>query len=515
MVMAAVSSRTMLNSILQWLILSLTFIVVVLFAGSVISQVPFERTIFQVIFFPLCAFAYLVLTRDPRYRLLAFFMLVYYALFGLLDLVLMFTASQYQIYEMALKIPKTQLADFIILLGGGVLLGMYCLTVSVWRKNATLASVTVWKYGPSLLIGAISWMIGIWCYFIVQFVYGIKGPAHVGLVSLVISNLYYLALLGDVIMVVTALKHPGRRAPWIFIAIMIGVEYSLGFAGNIKEVSYRLLALILIAQYFAKGKVNLKLILLIVVSFVPYQALFNVYREQIIQVRNTSVIEAASSARKSTDTVLAKFAKERDSMMKSTFIMLDRIDSRKYVQIITQKTGVTVPFQDGYTFKLLPYAFIPGMLWPEKPQISTGILMNQTFKLSASKLTFVPSTMLGEFYWNFGVMGVIAGMTFLGTLFATINCLCLKDANFSTVGMLTVLVATYFLVARFEASVASQLSQFIRVTVILFAVNAIMGLAGGRQLRTADSKAETQARTPRYANIMRDHQLQADVSSSR
>ena len=141
--------------------------------------------------------------------------------------------------------------------------------------------------------------------------------------------------------------------------------------------------------------------------------------------------------------------------------------------------------------------------------------MNQTFKLSASKLTFVPSTMLGEFYWNFGVMGVIVGMVFLGTLFAAINCLCLKNDNFSTVGMLTVLVATYFLVARFEASVASQLSQFIRVTVILFAVNAIMGLAGGRQLRTADSKAETQARTPRYANIMRDHQLQADVSSSR
>lgn len=448
------------------------------------------RAVFLLAFFILSAAPYFLLAHDPRYRLMAFFMLVYFAMFGLMDYILLFTDQAYRIYTSSAFIPRTSLTDVVILTGGGCFWVCYLLASTLCRRHRMFHEPPAWKYSVSVWFALTCWLIGIAAQFIVQFVYWTTGPEQVGVASHAISNLFYLALLGGIIMIVTALNHSGTLVARTLLCFMMIVELAFGFFGNTKEVSFRLGILTLITLYFLHGRISLALILVLVLLFIPYQAVFKVYREHVIQVRKQSALEAIQDMDRSIETVAKGTQHEKGAAIKAAFMLLDRIDGRKYVEIITQQTGTRVPYLRGQTVSLYFYAFVPRMLWPDKPQISTGQLMNRTFRLSASPLTFVPSTQLGEFYWNFGISGVVLGMSFIGMLLAMINGIFLSGARASTVGMLVILVAFYFLVMRFESGFASQYNQFTRVVLLIGLMAFVFNRLGWTERRRTNECPE-------------------------
>lgn len=389
-------------------------------------------------------------------------------MFGMLDYITLFIDQTDRIYTSTSRIPRTALADTVILTGGASLFANYMAASAFWRRRGIKKFPQEWKYNVAVKFGFMCWVIGIAAQFVVQFVYWTTGPEEVGIASHLISNLYYLANLGGIIMVVTVLSNRNAGLAWILLTIMVSVEFVFGFLGNTKEVSFRLAVMFLITLFFFRGRISVLLIVAMVLVFIPYHSLFKIYRVQVLQVREQSALDSINSLEKSLETVTKGAEKERDAALKSFFFFLDRVDGRKYIEIITQKTGVQVPFLHGETFMSFFYSFIPRLVWPEKPQILLGQLMNKTFKLSASPKTFVPSTLLGEFYWNFGMVGVIGGMAFVGILFAIINGAFMSSGNASTVGMLIVLSAFYFLVMRFETGFSAQYSQFARVVFMIY-----------------------------------------------
>ena len=163
---------------------------------------------------------------------------------------------------------------------------------------------------------------------------------------------------------------------------------------------------------------------------------------------------------------------------------LDRIDNRKYIDIATNNVGVSVEYQQGYTYKLFFYSFIPSMLWQSKPEISIGRLVNNTFSLSLSPLTYVPISQLGEFYWNFGFIGVIAGMFFIGIIFSIINTSAYRYMKLDLSGFLILIISSYLLVLRFEGGFATQYSQYVRVLILLYFMLQIAKKIGIRRVRS-------------------------------
>lgn len=486
-----------------WATASTVFALSLVLASLSGSNLDIERVGYQLVLLPLCIFPALLLAPRPTYRLLAIFALMYYAMFGLFDAVLIFIQSNYRIYEATIGMRRTGFADLVIVLGALCAIAGYLVVASMAPDNKSRSPLVVWKYSKSITFGIFCWLVGTCCYIIVQFLYGLKGPTDHGLVTLIISNLFYLAMLGDVIIVATALLNPEKRLPWLALLFVAACEFVLGFVGNNKEISFRTIFVFLLAQFFVGGKVNLKILILLAVSLVPYQMFFGIYREQVLQERNQEVLQAAASATKSAATVKRGLQGESAPVSKSASVMLDRIDQRKYIEIITQMTGTRVPYQDGATLKLFFYAFVPITIWPEKPAVSTGQLMNRTFGLSESRETYVPSTMLGDMYWNFGLGGVIAGMIVFGMLLAGMNTRFLGDRRPSTIGLLALLVATYLLVARFEANIAVAFSQLIRIGLILFMLDKLFGIAGWTETVGAGDEPQRQLNpTPIYPNLM-------------
>jgi len=92
---------------------------------------------------------------------------------------------------------------------------------------------------------------------------------------------------------------------------------------------------------------------------------------------------------------------------------------------IPQVTGFLVGevsrsgLQLGSSMKDLYYAFIPRIIWPEKPPVSRGAWFTTYLGMSNSEAEATTSTgmtTVGEWYWNFGIAGVAAGMLLTGAL---------------------------------------------------------------------------------------------------
>jgi len=77
-------------------------------------------------------------------------------------------------------------------------------------------------------------------------------------------------------------------------------------------------------------------------------------------------------------------------------------------------------YQWGDTMRYAMYAFIPRVLWPNKPSVSRGTWFTAYLGAAAREEEATTSTGIsatGELYWNFGAPGVVVGMCGIGLLY--------------------------------------------------------------------------------------------------
>jgi hypothetical protein len=101
----------------------------------------------------------------------------------------------------------------------------------------------------------------------------------------------------------------------------------------------------------------------------------------------------------------------------SIFAFLKRIAVLTSVAAVVSDSGRWVDYRYGETLILAPIGLlIPRFVWPDKPEISIGREFGETFRLTneMDRETYIAPCLVGEFYWNFAVPGVIVGMWLMG-----------------------------------------------------------------------------------------------------
>jgi hypothetical protein len=91
-----------------------------------------------------------------------------------------------------------------------------------------------------------------------------------------------------------------------------------------------------------------------------------------------------------------------------------RIDSQGVIAVLVRDTPRVSPFLHGKTLLLFPIAFVPRILWAEKPETGTGRFITHVYGSGPHIDSHTASTQIGDYYINFGVAGVIVGMLLLG-----------------------------------------------------------------------------------------------------
>ena len=290
-------------------------------------------------------------------------------------------------------------------------------------------------------------------------------------------------MISAVMLIYLYIRGYNRPAIGLIIAIFVGLEMVLGFLANTKEVSYRILCFMLIASFFINGTINKKIIAVILLTFIPYSLFFTIYRLQVIQIREQTPLEAISQIGKTRDLVAGRADKESEKTDQSVAEqslrgLADRVNARYYVEIIVSRAGKDVSFQNGSTLLYLIYSFIPRAIWAGKPPTSTGQLFNNEFSISESPLTFVPTTFIGEFYWNFGFPAVVVGMFLVGMSLGAIGRLQSSLRSLTLPRFVTLLLACYFLILKFEAGIGQQYGLFGRIFILVLLMHLAIAAVG-------------------------------------
>lgn len=457
--------------------------VVLLGAWFYEPAVPSGRVAYVTALFAL-ATAPAFFARGAETRLLAFFMLWYGTIFGIGDAVAVFFGPSDSTLQFLGSLQNQgnflSGADIVVFVGGAMFVFGYL--GAVWLipcRSGIFARE--WAY-PVIFWGAIAVYIPTTVVTSAYYLSVDPGRVATHVLSIplnIVSNLRILPMISSVMLIYLGLRGYRPRRVWLVLMVMIGFEFALGFVANTKEVSFRIPALLVIGSYFVRGRLELKWIAIIIVLFIPYQFLFDIYREQFLQERSKTTIEAVQSAGEVKNFVSAKAAKKQTKegvgvIEESLRSLSDRVYARKYIDIIVERTGKDVAYQNGATLLYVIYSFIPRAIWPDKPQISTGQLFNREFGLSQSRLTFVPSTFLGELYWNFGYGAVVIGMAVIGGMFGIIGSMARSLPEMTSPRFILLLLATYFLVLRFEAGLGQQFGKMGRIVVVLLLMNMVL-----------------------------------------
>jgi hypothetical protein len=168
---------------------------------------------------------------------------------------------------------------------------------------------------------------------------------------------------------------------------------------------------------------------------------------------------------------------------------LERATTKGSVEIIVRGTGSVRPFQEGYTLTPMVTAFIPRLLWSDKPSIATGQIMNKEFNVSEGTDTYISPSHLGELYWNFGWAGVVVGMSAIGLLLGTLAAKFNLAEAATITRLLVVLVTVRLLIMGSEGEIATQYVVWMRSIAGIGVLHWILARTPWSTIRTANRPA--------------------------
>jgi hypothetical protein len=213
-----------------------------------------------------------------------------------------------------------------------------------------------------------------------------------------------------------------RWTRWLLAGAMIAdVTYSLMFSYMRGEVVYPLLMFflaIVMRKAMTKKYVVAALLLLPALAFV-YHELGQLRGYGIYGTERVAKLTGQLSTEKGDDEIFGE-EEGADSAMLSLIARGCLFAQLSQVARIADEEG----FYKGETLEYVTYAFIPRIIWPEKPLITPGQWfaekIGRGWRISETRFSnSINMTLAGEFYLNFGWAGSVAGivlMTFLYTI---------------------------------------------------------------------------------------------------
>jgi hypothetical protein len=334
-----------------------------------------------------------------------------------------------------------------------------------WSPRAiTLFSIVAWVVG---LILTAMFMSGV--DFTRAMSTGLAAFGSLGGVAMLFS---YLMPLADLCLIYLFLVKRSRIALWLLL-VMLTCEFAYGFLVSSKEIAFRGPVLLALGTFFLRDRIPVKELILGAVlaaaTFSYFQDMRTLVVRHGIQVGET--VERLSERPQRAFGSDNQFSSRLDRGLE---YLAGRGDLKGNVEMIVARTGVDVPYQEGYTLALLGYAFIPRFIAPDKPTSTTGLLVNKEFGVSAVSTVFISTSLNGDLYWNFGWTGLVAGMLLMGALMGGVNVLFDLSQRMTLPRFLVLMVTVYLIAVRFETNIALAFTLWLRTLALIGVLHLLM-----------------------------------------
>jgi len=265
----------------------------------------------------------------------------------------------------------------------------------------------------SLILGILSTF---WSYF--WGYYGLRDPSDdIGNTAGFISALSFLLTMSHLASWNVFFRTQDKKYLWMGL-VSANILLISGVFSNSKTALILPLFFIGISYWGVRGKFPYKLSLLSLLMFLFIAFPFVTVSRYVIFIsgNNLSKLEIA----KTTLDYLISFDWRNQIESYSEYGVVKSMGRGliEYFSVIIHETGKSVDFLYGKTFTHGIEAFIPRFIYPEKLGLTIGNWTAQHYGLLSPDdiVTSVSPTLMGEFYMNYGVYGIIIGMAFIGCL---------------------------------------------------------------------------------------------------
>lgn len=228
------------------------------------------------------------------------------------------------------------------------------------------------------------------------------------------AYIYYgLDLLIPSLVLMFFIQHISKNKIWkvvFLIQLLITLYIYMGLHARYRWVAL-VLMLIFLHYLLTNKRPSIKTLLISLLTFSVLFPLFSVNRALLRQGVSLELIKYALNEYQF---IISIFLSSHGDAAMFDFLML-------FFQEIPDR----VNFLFGLGFLQLLIHPIPRILWPSKPMQPSSYFMEQVLPEFYTYGTGFASSIFGDLYWNFGVLGIPIGMFFIGLLLKKIYIWCM------------------------------------------------------------------------------------------
>ncbi len=436
--------------------------------GCAVSGSAATHFIYLSLLFALCSsFVIDIDHLNGRHALLALYLLVYFVSYGALDVTQLFSGESRPPAQSDGALPSK--TEAVILVGGFALAAGYRLMSYLANTERRRRVPRDWSMRSILIAGPILWGISTyatydWYVHIVTDTTNEavrKGLASVG--NLTASAYIFMQMLQPIgiLLIAYAWRAFAARSLLPVIIGIVILQVLLGFVIDIKGTAMIGGILVIMTCVLVDGRLPKGWLVAFVMFVVLIFPIFQAYRVAIHGDRGLSRTAVLANFGTVLELTIAQSDKvNTGSHRAQTF--LERSTVKGSTQLIVEKTGVDADFQHGNTLTPILAAFIPRIIWTDKPDVPTGQIMNRVFHVSEGDDVYISPSHLGELYWNFGWSGVVLGMSLIGAVLGWVGTR-FNLAEYRTVTRILVTVVTIKqMIVGIEGVIAAQYVVWLR-----------------------------------------------------
>lgn len=462
--------------------------------------------LYLVLLFALCTTPILNCQKlNDEYGLLVLFSAMYFHFFGTLDLVNLFTPHLDSTSIEGL-IDKTEI---FILLGGLVFHITYRILCKSSTKNRIdsndLDEANLLKFGIPLWVitSSLDWNFKI--NIIPDYTsWGIdEALANSGIImTSIYMTSFMLGPLSEMILFYVYIKYK-HRYMLAFSLVIVLYHLILGFIADSKIETVTGMAILMMAIYFYEGTLPRRWMIFTLIFLATAYPTLMANRA----LRGTGVVSRQEVSQKFIESIKLAFveSKQSDAGEKRTENWYERTSLKGSVTTIVTRTGKDAPYQRGMTF-IAPVlsAYIPRIIWPSKPTIEVGRLMNKEFQIAPrQEWVYISPSHLGELYWNFGFLGALFGMGLMGAFYGAIGKRIDMSRNATITKFMLAAASIKYLILGFESSIAVMYVVWMRTALAIWVFRIIMIRRSSTKATKNNSIEISRIENISHTNLMR------------
>ena len=438
-------------------------------AGAAVHPSGNPRFLYVLLLTAICTSPILQLSRiNGAYFLLTVYFAFFFQFFALGDLMRTLVGR-----SMGGEDAILSESEMVILVSAVGVVAGYHAAVRWFAPRADASAPRDWPFAAVISVGLALWIIGTLSlgYWQTVVITDRTNASLLKNLNELGAGLTSVFMIGQLIqplgILILAYAYAAYRSRYLLalILIVVIVQVILGFVADFKSEAMSAALLVIITKVYVNGKIPkgwlVGAALFIALAFPVFQA----YRLQVRGEHGVTSVDAIQNLLGTLESALA--AKEKvdagfggaEYKVQSFW---ERASLKASVELIVTRTGTDSPFQEGATLAPLVTAFIPKLVWSDKPSLAVGQMFNKEFHISEVEDTYISPSHVGEIFWNFGWFGTLALMPATGLLLGAIGVRCRAFPGLSLTRMMVMFVTIVAFAVRMEGSIATEYVVWVR-----------------------------------------------------